>query len=80
METEKHLAGADEKSDKYSRTVRIDSEFEVTIHTAHDPDHLPVSQQELDLLLTWLGPLIERKRPVVTLPGCNSTASARLAC
>ena len=21
-----------------------------------------------------------RKRPVVTLPGCNSTASARLAC
>ena len=22
----------------------------------------------------------ERKRPVVTLPGCNSTASARLAC
>ena len=24
--------------------------------------------------------LIYRKRPVVTLPGCNSTASARLAC
>ena len=23
---------------------------------------------------------IKRKRPVVTLPGCNSTASARLAC
>ena len=23
---------------------------------------------------------MHRKRPVVTLPGCNSTASARLAC
>ena len=23
---------------------------------------------------------LEGKRPVVTLPGCNSTASARLAC
>ena len=43
----------------------------------------------------WLGLLVDRdktcretkrfesrmrKRPVVTLPGCNSTASARLAC
>ncbi len=59
METEKHGAGADDKSDKYSRTVKVDGEFEVTIHTAHDPDHLPVSQRELDLLLTYLGPLIE---------------------
>ena len=33
--------------------------LKLQIHTAHDPDHLPVSQQELDLLLTWLGPLIE---------------------
>lgn len=59
METEKHVAGADEEDAEYSHTVKIDGEFEVTIHTAHDPDHLPVSQQELDLLLTYLGPLIE---------------------
>jgi len=56
METEKH--GAEEDS-KYSRTVKIDGEFEVTIHTANDPDRLPVTQRELDLLLTYLGPLIE---------------------
>ena len=59
METEKHVAGADEEEAKYSRIVKIDGEFEVTIHTAHGPNHLPVSQQELDLLLTYLGPLIE---------------------
>lgn len=59
METEKHGAGADEEDAGYSRTVKIDGEFEVTIHTAHDPDHLPVTQRELDLLLTYLGPLIE---------------------
>ncbi len=52
METDKHVARADEEDVEYSRTVKIDGEFEVTIHTAHDPDHLPVSQQELDLLLT----------------------------
>ncbi len=59
METEKPVAGAEDKNDKYSRTVKIDGEFEVTIHTTHDPDHLPVTQRELDLLLTYLGPLIE---------------------
>ncbi len=59
METEKYVAGADEEDAEYSHIVKTDGEFEVTIHTAHDPDHLPVSQQELDLLLTWLGPLIE---------------------
>jgi len=57
METEKHVAGAEDA--EYSRTVKIDGEFEVTIHTTHDPDHLPVTQRELDLLLTYLGPLIE---------------------
>lgn len=59
METEKHVAGADEEDVEYSRTVKIDGEFEVTIHTENDPDHLPVTQWELDLLLTYLGPLIE---------------------
>ena len=59
METEKNVAEADEEDAEYSRTVKIDGEFEVTIHTTHDPDHLPVTQRELDLLLTYLGPLIE---------------------
>ena len=33
---------------------------------------------ELNLLIIKLE--FNSKRPVVTLPGCNSTASARLAC
>ena len=57
METEKNVAGAEDA--EYSRTVKIDGEFEVTIYTAYNPDHLPVTHRELDLLLTYLGPLIE---------------------
>ncbi len=59
METDKALVPTDKENDRHRRIVKIDGEFEVTIHTAHDLTHLPVTQQELDLLLTYLGPLIE---------------------
>tara|TARA_R110000772_G_scaffold87094_21_gene181886 strand:+ start:264 stop:473 length:210 start_codon:yes stop_codon:yes gene_type:complete len=59
METEKTLGEAAENDTKTKRTVKVEGGFTATIHTAHDLDNLPVTQQELDLLLTYLGPLIE---------------------
>ena len=41
------------------RTIEIEGGFEATIHTADDLSNLPVRSQELDLLLTYLGPLIQ---------------------
>ena len=55
METDKHVARADEEDVEYSRTVKIDGEFEVTIHTAHDPDHLPVITAGAGLALDLVG-------------------------
>ena len=40
------------------------------------PDAVEIAGALIELGITK----IEGKRPVVTLPGCNSTASARLAC
>ena len=45
-----------------------------------DPDELRAFTQLLLAEVKSQAMLIESKRPVVTLPGCNSTASARLAC
>tara|TARA_R110002072_G_scaffold133059_1_gene273525 strand:+ start:245 stop:454 length:210 start_codon:yes stop_codon:yes gene_type:complete len=59
METEKTRIPADAEDKKKKRTVKIEGGIEVTIHAAHDLDNLPVTKQELDLLLTYLGPLIE---------------------
>ncbi len=51
---------------------------------------MTISKELLDEMLSGVerpedllgdkGLMKERKRPVVTLPGCSSTASARLAC
>ena len=49
----------DQEATSHTRTIRTEDGLEITIHSKHDLNNMPVTQQEIDLLLTYLGPLID---------------------
>ena len=49
----------DQEATRHSRTIKTEDGLEITIHSKHDLQNIPVTQEEIDLLLTYLGPLIE---------------------
>lgn len=49
----------DQETTNHTRTIRTQDGLEITIHSKHDLNNMPVTQQEIDLLLTYLGPLVD---------------------
>lgn len=47
------------KAANHTRTIKTEDGLEITIHSKHDLQNVPVTQEEIDLLSTYLGPLID---------------------